>query len=134
MLPLKHSRYFFVAGWLLLALVIFGSLSSGVPSMTAGISDKLQHFTGYFAVMVWFSGMYPRERHWLLALAFALLGAALEVAQGAFTVTRVMDFKDLIANCCGILAGLLLARLGLSNWCLWVENLWAGLFPRRRRP
>jgi glycopeptide antibiotics resistance protein len=66
--------------------------------------------------MVYFSGLYPRERHPLLALAFFLLGAMLEVLQGAVTATRHMDFIDLTANTLGIVLGFVFARLGLAQW------------------
>jgi hypothetical protein len=73
--------------------------------------------------MVWFSGLYSRQRHWILALGFLLLGAILEVMQGTFTAVRAMDLHDLGANSAGIVVGFVLAGFGLANWA-WRLEAW----------
>jgi VanZ family protein len=116
MLSLPHGRLLLVIGWILIMIAIIGSLTPELPSLGFTIGDKLRHFVGYFVLMAWFSGLYPRERHLLLAIAFLLMGAALELLQGVLTVTRDMDLKDLGVNLLGIATAFLLARLGLGNW------------------
>src|SRR5664279_3102233 len=79
--------------WLIgLAALIVGSLApaqSGVMHLIdlGGINDKVEHFTAY-----------------------AVLGAALELGQ-LFSPGRTCDWHDLLANTCGILAGLALVRI-----------------------
>ena len=124
MLSLPHARIWLVIGWLLITLIVVGSLLPHVPSFGVGVSDKFQHFGGYFLLMSWFSGLYERRQHWKLALAFFLMGCAIEILQGTFTDTRDMDVRDALANGTGILAAFILARIGLANWTRRVEGLW----------
>jgi VanZ family protein len=124
MLSLPHARIWLVLGWLLITLIFVGSLLPHVPTLGFGISDKVEHFGGYFLLMSWFSGLYERRQHWVLALVFFLMGCTIEVLQGVFTDTRDMDVRDALANGAGILAAYVLARLGLANWTRRVESLW----------
>lgn len=124
MLSLPHGRIFLAIGWLLIGLIIYGSLASSVPSPGVQVNDKVQHFTCYFLLTLWFSGLYPRQQHWILGLCFVLLGAILEVLQGAFTQVRMMDVRDLAANTAGIAAAFVLAGFGIANWARRVEAWW----------
>lgn len=116
MLSLPHGRALLVIGWVLIVLTVVGSLAPAGPALELSISDKVRHFAGYFVLMLYFAGLYPRERHGLLAVAFFLMGAALELLQGALTVARHMDVRDIAMNTGGIAAAFLLARLGLGDW------------------
>lgn len=121
MLSLPHGRVLLIVGWLLVILTIAGSLSPALPKMGVSISDKLMHFASYFALTLWFAGLYPRSRLWIIAVAFFLMGAALEVLQGALSATRVTDVIDLGANTLGIIVAAALALLGLSAWTIRLE-------------
>lgn len=116
MLSLPHGRILLVIGWILIAVTVYGSLAPVVPSLGVSLSDKVRHFSGYFVLMLWFSGLYPRERHLMLAVAFFLMGAALELMQGALTTTRDMDVWDMVMNTLGVATAFVCARLGLANW------------------
>jgi glycopeptide antibiotics resistance protein len=116
MLSLPHARTLLVIGWLLVALIIIESLVPAGLEVGVSLSDKVRHFAAYFVLMLYFSGLYPRERHLLLALVFFLLSACLEVLQGMFTTTRHMDAVDLVANSLGIALAFVAARLGLAEW------------------
>ena len=116
MLLLPHGRILLVIGWILIAATVYGSLAPDLPSLGFNIGDKARHFLGYFILMLWFSGLYPRERHLLLGVAFLFMGAALELVQGALTTTRDMDLGDLGMNALGIATAFQLARVGLGNW------------------
>jgi VanZ family protein len=131
MLSLPHARVWLILGWVLIVTIVVGSLIPQVPTFGLGISDKVEHFTSYFVLMLWFSGLYERRRHWLLALAFFLMGGALELLQGALTMTREMDIDDALTNGAGIVAGFLLARFGLGAWTRRVEDLWTRGRPSR---
>jgi hypothetical protein len=116
MLDLRHGRTLLVIGWMLIAIIVVGSLTPAGVDVRFLLSDKVRHLTSYLVIMVYFSGLYPRERHLMLALAFFLMGAMLELLQGALTTTRHMDFIDLTANTLGIVLGFVFARLGLAQW------------------
>lgn len=124
MLPLRYPWVWWVLGWLLVASVAVGSLIPGSWVPVPGFSprDKLLHAGSYLILMVWFSGLYRRERHIIIALLLLVLGFALDVAQSA-TPTRVFDLHDVAANAGGILVGLLLARFVFVRWCQRVEQL-----------
>lgn len=124
MLSLPHGRLFLVIGWLLIAGIVIGSLMPSVPSLGVTITDKVQHFTGYFLLMFWFAGLYPKHQHGWLALGFLLMGAAIEILQGTLTTTRAMDWHDLMANAAGIATAFILGRLGFANWARRIEALW----------
>lgn len=122
MLPLRFPWVWWSLGWLLVAGVIVFSLLPGSAVPSFWLRDKALHALAYFLLMIWFSGIYRRERHWLIAIALFVLGFALDVAQRA-TATRVFDLKDVAANTGGILVGLLLARYVFEGWCRHVERI-----------
>jgi VanZ family protein len=122
MLPLRYPWLWWALGWLLVASVIFGSLGPSGLLPDISPSDKLLHFGSYLVLMIWFSGLYRRERHIFIALLLFALGFLLDFAQGA-SPYRVFDWRDVAANAGGILAGLLLSRYALEGWCRRVEQL-----------
>ena len=91
-------------GWFLLALIVVGSL---VPlrqrGMLAGM-DKLEHLVGYALLMYWFAALHAPARRTWFAIGFVVLGAALELAQGA-TGWRSADRYDLVADAFGVAIG-----------------------------
>jgi VanZ family protein len=81
-------------------------------------ADKLQHAAAYALLAWWAMGCFassPARRRALLALL--VLGAAIEWAQGAFTVDRQRDALDMLANAIGVGLGTALGlRLNLPAW------------------
>ena len=71
--------------------------------------------------MIWFSGLYRRERHWIVALLLLALGFGLDMAQ-SMSSTRSFEMADVAANAGGILLGLVLARFVFEGWCRRVEG------------
>lgn len=101
-----------VFGWCLciaLSLISPPQIGVHIPD-----SDKLGHVLAYAVLSAWAVAIFARRRaHWRAALALLALGIALEFAQGWFTVDRMMDVRDAIADALGIVLGQLLA---LSSW------------------
>lgn len=128
MLSLPHGRVLLIIGWLLVILTIAGSLGPALPRVGISVSDEVMHFLGYFGLTIWFAGLYPRRRLWIIAAVFFLMGAVLEVLQGTLTTTREMDIVDLGVNTLGILMACVFALLGLSAWAIRVE---AWFMPRK---
>lgn len=122
MLPLRFPWLWWTLGWLLVVGVTLGSLvpSAWIPGITS--SDKLLHIGSYMTLMVWFSGLYRRERHIVIALLLFVFGFGLDFAQSA-SPYRTYDLRDVAANAGGILLGLLLSRFVFEGWCRRVEQL-----------
>jgi hypothetical protein len=124
LLPLRYPRAWLVLGW---ALVAFAAIASLMPASSlpeTGTNDKFQHSLAYALMALWFSGIYPRSRYLVIAVALFVLGIGIEWAQGAMHLGRERDFGDIIANTGGIAAGLVVAWLGLGGWAQRVEA-WA---------
>jgi VanZ family protein len=125
MLSLPHGRILLVCGWALVAFTVYASLASHGPSFGGfSVSDKVQHAFGYFVLMIWFAGLYPRRQHWIVGVGLLLLGGLLEILQGTMTQVRDMDMRDMAANTAGILIGYGLAGFGLATWALRLEAWW----------
>jgi VanZ family protein len=122
MIPLRFPWIWWAFGWILVAVVSVGSLIPGKYVPDFNITDKAMHASAYFLLMIWFAGLYRRERHWQIALLIFGLGLALDIAQ-AGTATRHYDLFDVAANSGGILAGFILARYVLAGWCQRIEQL-----------
>jgi VanZ family protein len=104
------------------------SLMPGGPPMPVHVWDKVEHLTGYFVMMAWFTGLYPPERYPAIALRLVLFGILIEGLQ-ALTPTRTAELGDALANATGIGLAYLAARAGLGRWALGLERL-IGLGPR----
>jgi VanZ family protein len=92
------------AGAALLAFIVWGSLTPSPPDFHVELPqfDKLEHITAYLLITAWFSAAYPRR--WLLiAMGAALLGGAIEIAQGY--TGRDPDWFDWFADCFGVALG-----------------------------
>jgi VanZ family protein len=86
-------------------------------------SDKAMHFTGYFLLTTWFTGVARRSRYLLVGVLLIAFGGALEIAQGAMHEGRMADWLDFLANSLGVMLGVTLAMLGLGDWMIWIERL-----------
>lgn len=122
MLPLRYPWLWLTFGWLLVAGVCVGSLVPGTTAPSFLLPDKLVHAGSYFLLMTWFSGVYERKRHVLLALILVALGFALDLLQNNVS-TRSFSMADVLANGAGILVGFVLARFALAGWCQRLERL-----------
>lgn len=79
-------------------------------------SDKLVHLLAYlFFTIIWFLGFYLSNKKQIYSRSLiksvvlgVFYGILIEVIQGVATVSRSADFKDFIANCIGILTGVIL--------------------------
>ena len=121
MLDLRFPWLWMGFGWLLVAVVCFGSL---LPARDVELlfNDKLVHFATYFVLTVWFSGLYARLGYYILITAIVIaFGAVLDVMQTA-TATRDFDLLDILANAAGALVGFAMSIVILGGWCGKVER------------
>jgi VanZ family protein len=122
MLSLRFPRLWLSVGWLAVAMAIVVCLmpSDRLPQPPS-LNDKSEHILCYLLLSCWFAGIYPRGRYWLIALGLAVMGVLIEFAQGAMHYGRQADPYDVVANCTGILIGLLLSWWWLGGWAQRVE-------------
>lgn len=104
------------------ALVVL-SLMPGPPMPDFEDSDKVGHFLAYFGLAAGAVQLFGRWPSLLGAgLALVLLGIGLEYAQGAFTVDRVLDARDALANTIGVIAGLATQMTPLRDLLLHLDR------------
>jgi VanZ family protein len=100
-------------GWILVAVVIWLSVTPSPPSIDVDQGDKLGHLVAYGTLMFWFAQLYVRSAVRLrYALGFIGLGIALEFVQGH--IGRDFEVADMAADAFGVAlgwAGALVVRL-----------------------
>ena len=114
--PLRRIATWRVLGALAIVLTILLSLvPMPKPPVHIEHSDKLEHFLTYFLLAAWYAQLVAHRRAlaWH-AVGLALLGAAIEIAQG-LTTWRQPDWWDLGANLLGVAAGSLVYATSLRN-------------------
>jgi VanZ family protein len=121
---LKLAPLWWLLGCGLVAGIVAGTLAppSDLPRVAQVLPDKLEHFSAYLGLSAWFAGLVGRSRRVVLAGALLVLGGALEGAQYVMHVGRAAEWLDMVANTCGVLAGLGLAAVGLDRWPAAVER------------
>jgi VanZ family protein len=98
-----------------ISVVIVGSLLPGnsfpLRLMTRlHLSDKVQHLTAY-AVLAFIPALHEkRSRVVVAAISVVALGVVLEFAQ-SFSVERMFEVADMLADTLGVVSGLTIALL-----------------------
>jgi VanZ family protein len=120
---LKYRSLWVACGWLLVALVVFLSLTSipiTLPEIEFG--DKAGHFFAYFVLMSWFGQLYPGPGHRVFsAIAFIVMGIVLEYLQYKGGV-RVASLGDVTSNGLGVVAGWLSMGTPLNTSLAWIDQ------------
>ncbi|HUO81239.1 MAG TPA: VanZ family protein [Gammaproteobacteria bacterium] len=119
MLPLRFGRTWLLIGWLGVFTAAAASVAPGLAEIQLGFSDKIGHALVYFLLMLWFAGIYRRQRYLLIAAGLFGLGVALELVQAH--VGRDASALDMAANLTGIGIGFGLAWHALGGWCAKLE-------------
>ena len=106
-------------GWIVCVVLSLGPPVPGAVPLFPH-ADKLNHALAYAALAWWAMGCFATTAGRRRALfSLLVLGAAMEWAQGAFTVDRQRDGLDLVANAVGVGLG---TALGLAlNLPAWLE-------------
>ncbi len=121
-MPLRLRRMWLVIGWLLVALVVYLSLTPRPLDIPVEEGDKLGHLLAYGTLMLWFAYLYCGTGRWRAALGFAALGVVLEFLQEA-TGYRTFDVWDMVADAAGVLCGLALAPPRMPHLLYRVETV-----------
>lgn len=111
-------------GWML--CIVLSLISPPQIDLDIPDGDKLGHFLAYGTLSAWAVSIFrSRRARWMAAAGLVLLGVSMEIAQGEFTVDRMMDARDALANTAGVAFGQLLALSGAQSW---LQRLDARLF------
>ena len=117
---LHYQRWWLALGCLMVITVIALSLLSVSGPVSAPGFDKIYHVIAYGALMFWWGMVQPQRRTaWMLILI--AMGIGLEIAQ-SFTGYRQLDQWDVMANCCGVIAALLLLLTPLAGLLPWFDR------------
>jgi VanZ family protein len=92
-----------VMGWLLLAVIVFLTLSPATYRPVTKVSHNMEHFLIHLVLGVTFGIGYARE-WWLVALGLVGLTAAVEFAQ-LFVPGRHARLKDLVIDAGAVCLG-----------------------------
>ncbi len=87
--------------------------------------DWLAHFLEFLVLMAWFGGIVSTKRHIYVAVALIALGVFIEILQAA-NIFRSFDLKDIVWNIAGVIAGWVLVRTWLRDWCQRIETVVSG--------
>jgi VanZ family protein len=127
---LRLARLWWALGW---AMVLFIAVSTLEPPRyvpNLHLWDKLEHALAFFGMTFWFGGLVRRSRYPVVAVAMALFGGGIEIAQGAMKLGRDEDIMDFVADSVGISIALVLLYAGLGAWTRWVEQfIWPAREP-----
>ncbi len=97
------ARVLYGCGWLLVAAIVYGSLSPTPVEHVAHVHDKLQHIGAYFLTAAWFGVAIARDksrqRHWAF---LGLLAVAMEFGQLAVP-GRSFEYTDMAISLAGVL-------------------------------
>ena len=112
---LKKKTYFLLAIlWTLLVTVLsLITIKSDIgSSINIANKDKFVHFTFYFVfVVLWFlyvesKNINPKTKYKILFASIGY-GILMEICQGIFTINRIPDIFDVLANSAGAILGIL---------------------------
>ena len=123
MLPLRYTRYWLIAGVLvLLAVFVAALIPASGPSIRVYLGfDKWLHLAVFAFLAMWFSGQCTRRGYWRIAVGLLLFGLIIEACQRMVSY-RSGDLHDLVADAVGIALGLVIAAVWVGGWSMWVEN------------
>ncbi len=122
MLPLRHRNLWVALSAILVAAVVYGSLTPNLDLPAPGGFDKIEHLSAYLGLSLWFTGLVPRAAYWKVALALLALGLTMEILQGLMHMGRAAELLDMVANTLGIGAGIVLALRYTGGWARKAES------------
>ena len=100
----------FVTAYVLLAIVVWLSVSRTPPQLPGDEGGRYGHVAAYAALMFMFARVYATPR-WRAVIGVTLIGVgvALEFVQ-AGTGYRTFEYADMVADAIGVALGLLAER------------------------
>jgi VanZ family protein len=121
---LRYRTIWLIIGYLLIALVVFLSLTSKPVQIDTNLpyQDKLFHALAYFVLAFWFLQIYQIKHHMVFWVVFFLcLGVLMEYLQG-LDPARYSEAGDMAANAIGVVIALALSRTRLRFMLVRLER------------
>ena len=119
---LKYKNLWLLIGYMLIAFVVYQTLTSSPVSVSVKVSDKFLHTVGYFVLMGWFVQIFQQQQQrFLWALFFIGMGIAMEFLQDLGGV-RFYEVKDMLANGLGVLIAWALSVTKFSGILIYFEE------------
>lgn len=120
---LVYRSYWLLIGWVLVLLVVYGSLTPKPVQIEVRYFDKFIHLFSYFVLMAWFGQLYAgiKWRVFFVCL-FVFMGIVLELLQ-AMGGMRLFEYWDMLANAFGVfLAWYMLKITALASGLVRLES------------
>ena len=114
-------KFWLALGWLLIAAVIYLSLTPHPIEIDVEQGDKLGHTIAYLGMMLWFAQLYQRRSHVWWGLGFIALGVVLEYLQG-WSGYRDFEYMDMMADAVGVAVGWLLGGTAMARFLSVIER------------
>jgi len=112
----KWPAWLRLAFWLALAVTLIMALLPNPPALPMQATNKVQHMAAFAALTFLAALGFPSLRLWVIFVAMAALGLAIEVLQMIPILHRDAQASDWLVDCAATLATLLLC--GALRWLL----------------
>ena len=119
---LKYKNFWLLIGYMLIAVVVYQTLTSSPVNINVKVSDKFLHAMGYFVLMGWFVQIFHQKKQRLLwALFLVGMGIGMEFLQDLGGV-RFYEVNDMLANGLGVLIAWALSVTKFSCILIYFEE------------
>jgi VanZ family protein len=86
--------------------------------------DKWAHGVTFFALSLWFTGLYHKSFYWRIGIGLLAFGLVIEACQ-RLVIYRTAEWMDVGADAAGIILGLVVGAVGIGGWCQRAEDRFA---------
>ncbi len=119
---LRYKNIWRSIAYLIIVIIIVLSLIPFPEKITPfSVSDKLMHAIAYAVSMTWFGLCFRGRKLFMIGSGLIFMGIFLEIIQKQ-TGYRNMSFYDIVANCVGVLIGLMFSFSRFSNALQYIEE------------
>lgn len=114
----QPRRLWYVLGWLMVAIIVIGSLVPSPTQLDIVRYDKANHLIAYTVLMGWFTQLISeRNMQIVYMLGFFAMGVSLEFLQ-AQTSYRSFELADMMANGVGVFIGWVISVTMMPGWLI----------------
>ncbi|MBU0825118.1 MAG: teicoplanin resistance protein VanZ [Alphaproteobacteria bacterium] len=108
-----------IAFWAALIVTLYFALSPAPPVLVA--NDKSQHILAFATLTALFCWAYPKAKWFWVLGSLALIGGAIEIAQGIPVLNRSSDLADWYADVAA--AALTIVMIRVIMWMMNSRNV-----------
>lgn len=122
LLPLRLRWLWLALGCLMMGVILYVCLIPQVPGPDFPGVDKVEHLLAWGGLGAWFASLIERRGFLRLGIVLVVLGVGIEFAQELMALGRQGDWRDVVANTLGVVAGIGSVRLGGESWLARIEK------------